>query len=193
MTMRNRQFCATATKNTSHQEALPQRTDSFTTVPPKALGTIVVNKAENAPWFCTWLGIVRIWHNILGTERCVCPPHLSQKGCLMVRLASFTMPNVFTQEIRLVIAVLLLVLSTAVLHLMHLSRWIQNNSFVVFNSPCYLWTCLAWMWPNLHLIDYSCPSWPSYIFAALYGAKKWPKSAHNQHLDDVGLPWKKEA
>lgn len=115
----------------------PQGTDGFAQLLPRALPTRkhyhkvqmvwlqchplrfaqlrLVNKAQNAPWFCTWLGIVRIWHKIVGTDRCVCPPYPSQKGCLMARLASLAMLNVFTQEIRLVIAVLLLVLSVVVL------------------------------------------------------------------------------
>lgn len=159
VTTRNRWFGTTATKTTStrkhyHKEDLvwPQcHTLRFAQLR-------LVNEAQNAPWSRTGLGIVRIWHKIVGTDRCVCPHHPSQKGWLMVRLVSLAVLNVFTQGIKLVIAVLLLVLSIAVLQLMHLSLWIQNNYFVFFNNLHYLWTCLVWMWQNLQLVDYSCTS-----------------------------------
>lgn len=147
----------------------PQGTDGFAQLLPRTLPTRkhyhkvqmvwlqchplhfaqlrLVNKAQNALWFCTCLEIVRIWYKIVGTDWCVCPPHPSQKGCLMARRASLAILNVFTQEIRLVVAVLLLVLSVVVLQYLSLS--IQNHYFVVFNNPCCSWTCLVWMWQNL--------------------------------------------
>lgn len=75
---------------------------------------------------------------IVGTDPCVCPPPPPQKGCLMVRLVFLTTRKVFTQEINFVIAVLLLLLSIAIVQLTHLSHQSKRNTYVAFNNPCYL-------------------------------------------------------